>query len=140
MWWFGGGWWWLVRVGWRLVCVGGFGWRLFCVGLVLLYCVGVWFENTHRLYRRGVWWWLLNVICRWGLDVGLGGFVWVDAFQHIVRHPVQHLFNYVDYTWYVNLLIITQLPIYSILFDILIGLTLNKQLFFIKISRGYYLK
>jgi len=138
VWWFGGGWWWWVRVGWRLVCVGVGGWFVwvwFCC--IVLGCgLKIYIVSTVGAW----WWWLLYVICRWGLDVGLGGFVWVDAFQHIVRHPVQHLFNYVDYTWYVNLLIIKQLPIYSILFDILIGLTLNKQLFFIKISRGYYLK
>lgn len=73
-------------------------WWLVCVGLVLLYCVGVWFENTHRLYRRGVM--MMVAICDLSIRIGCrsGWFWWVGAFQHILRHPVQHLLNYVDYT------------------------------------------
>ena len=73
-------------------------WRLVCVGLVLLYYVGVWFENIHRLYRRGVM--MMVAICDLSIRIGCrsGWFWWVGAFQHILRHPVQHLLNYVDYT------------------------------------------
>ena len=38
------------------------------MGLVLLYCVGVWFENTHRLYRRGVM--MMVAICDLSIRIG----------------------------------------------------------------------